>query len=101
MEDYKNKKPLGDRVLIETTVVEKTASGIILQDSTNEAIQRGKIVAVGNGLYSNDGVRIPMECEVGDTVLFQLGGMGAQKIKLGTTDYIICREQDLLLITNE
>ena len=90
-------KPMGDRVLIEVKQVEKTASGIIMPDSSSESIKTGTVIAVGGGVYTNDGVKVPMETYIGDTVMFQ-SGMGVQKIKLDGTDYFMCRESELLLI---
>ena len=42
-------KPLGDRVVVETsTQQEKTESGIILPDTAQEKPQEGKVLAVGD-----------------------------------------------------
>ena len=42
-------KPLGDRVVVEpTTQSEKTESGIILPDTTQEKPQEGRVLAVGD-----------------------------------------------------
>ena len=93
-------QPLGDKVLIEVTTIEKTASGIIMPDSSNDNIKTGTIIAVGPGLYSNAGVLIPMDTHVGNTVMFQLG-MSTQKVHLDAIDYYMCREPELLLIVGE
>lgn len=96
----KNYQPMGDKVLIEVTQIEKTASGIIMPDSSNENVKTGVIIAVGPGLYSNAGVLIPMDTKVGQTVMFQLG-MSTQKVRLDNIDYFMCREPELLLIVHE
>ena len=65
--------PLGDRVLVKIAKEEKnkkTASGILIPDSvTAEDVKTAKVVAVGPGLYTQNGVAIPMTVEVGDEVI--------------------------------
>ncbi len=63
-------KPLGDRVVIEAIAKEETtASGIVLPDTAKEKPQEGKVVAVGSGALK-DGVRVPLELQEGDRVIF-------------------------------
>ena len=46
-----NFKPNEDRVLVEPAEAEtKTASGIIIPDTAKEKPQKGKIIAVGEGV---------------------------------------------------
>ena len=46
-----NFKPNEDRVLVEPAAAEqKTASGIIIPDTAKEKPQKGKVIAVGEGL---------------------------------------------------
>ena len=92
-------KPLGDRVLVEVQKQEKTASGIILAEGVgyNDA-KIGTVVAVGNGLYTQNGVKIPMEVEVGDKVMMPAGNMNTQKVNLEDKEYYLCRETDLLMV---
>ena len=68
-------KPLGDRILIELKAEEKTASGIILTESAQSLDGKiGTVVAVGNGVYTNNGAKIPMEIKVGDKVRIKSSG---------------------------
>ena len=50
-------KPLGSHVVVEPVVQEeKTASGIYLPDTAaKEKPQQGKVIAVGNGKYTDNG----------------------------------------------
>ena len=99
MAEFQLAKPLGDRVLIEVKAEEKTASGIILGESMREADGKiGVVVAVGNGVYTNNGAKIPMEVSVGDKVMMPSGGMSAQKVTLEDKEYFLCREMDLLMV---
>lgn len=98
-ENFQLAKPLGDRVLIELKAEEKTASGIILTESAQTLDGKiGTVVALGNGVYTNNGAKIPMEIKVGDKVMMPQGGMSAQKVKLEDKDYYLCREMDLLMV---
>ena len=92
-------KPLADRVLIKTEKgVTKTAGGIILPETAESRDTKiGTVVSVGEGIYTNDGVKIPMTVQVGDKVMMPFAGT-AQKVKLGDEDYLLFREQELLMI---
>lgn len=92
-------KPLADRVLIRAEKeVTKTAAGIIIPDSAKaEDTKIGTVVSVGEGIYTNDGVKIPMSVSVGDKVMMPFAG-SAQKVKLGDEEFLLFREQELLMI---
>ncbi len=84
-------KPLKDRVLIEPfEAEEKTASGIIIPDSAKEKPQKGKVVAVGDGKKDE-----PMTLQEGDMVIY--GKYAGTEITIDGTDYLIMREDDILL----
>ena len=49
-------KPLGDRLIVRAIEEEETtASGIVLPDTAKEKPQKGKVIAVGEGRYDEDG----------------------------------------------
>lgn len=98
-EQFQLAKPLADRVLIKTeTVAEKTAGGIIIPETAEARDTKiGMVVSVGEGIYTNDGVKIPMSVKVGDKVMMPFAGT-AQKVKLNDEDYFLFREQELLMI---
>jgi chaperonin GroES len=98
-ETFQLAKPLADRVLIQTEKeVTKTAGGIIIPETAETRDTKiGTVVSVGDGIYTNDGVKIPMTVQVGDKVMMPMVGT-AQKIKLGDEDYLLFREQELLMI---
>ena len=64
-------KPLGNRVVVEPLEGEEQMSsgGIYIPDTAKEKPQEGTIVAVGPGRLTDDGARVPMELEVGDSVV--------------------------------
>ena len=88
-------QPLGDRILVEPLEAEeKTAGGIVIPDTAKEKQQKGKVIAVGKGRVSEDGKLTPLEVKVSDQVLF--GRYTGSEVKIGTTDYLIIKEDDIL-----
>ena len=89
-------KPLGNRVVIQPTEPQEqvSAGGIYIPDTAKEKPQEGKVVAVGPGKMADDGTRLPMEIEVGDTVVYSK--YAGTEYKEGEVDYLILREDDIL-----
>ena len=93
-------KPLGDRVLLSELESEAstTAGGIIIPDSAkSEDVKRAKVEAVGDGIYTQSGVAIPMSVKVGDEVILPPYHQGVE-IKVGGNKYILLRESELLMV---
>ena len=85
-------RPLKDRVLVEPHKAEvKTASGIIIPDSAQEKPQKGTVIAVGEGKKDE-----PMTLKAGDVVMY--GKYGGTEINVDGKDYLIMREDDILLV---
>jgi chaperonin GroES len=90
-----NLKPLGDRLIVEVLEEEEqTVSGIVLPDTAKEKPQRGRVLAVGPGSRDDNGKHVPMDVEEGDEIVFSK--YGGTEIKVGTEDYLILRESDVL-----
>ena len=54
-------KPLGDRVIVKAIDQDQvTASGLVLPDTAKERPQRGKVLAVGEGRWGDDGARVAL-----------------------------------------
>ena len=89
-------KPLSDRVIVQAIEEEETtASGIVLPDTAREKPQKGKVVAVGDGRYDEDGEkRIPLDVAQGDTVLYSK--YGGTEIKVDGEELLVLRESDVL-----
>ena len=92
-------KPLGDRIVIEVVKKEETTlGGIVLHGSAKEKPQEGKVVAVGTGRVTEQGVRVPLEVNVGDHVIYaQYAG---SEVKVDGNEYLILRESDILAVAN-
>jgi chaperonin GroES len=88
-------QPLGDRLIVEVLDEEEVlASGIVLPDTAKEKPQRGRVLAVGPGPRDEDGKHIEMDVGAGDEIIFSK--YGGTEIKLGTDEYLILRESDVL-----
>jgi chaperonin GroES len=82
-------------VVVQPTAREEmTKSGIVLPDTAKEKPQRGRVLAVGPGPRDEDGNYVKMDLEAGDEIIFSK--YGGTEIKLGTDDYLILRESDVL-----
>ena len=89
-------KPLGDRLIVQALEEEETtASGIVLPDTAKEKPQKGKVVAVGDGKWDEDGEkRIPLDVAEGDEVLYSK--YGGTDITVDGEDLLVLRESDVL-----
>ena len=89
-------KPLFDNILIEPSERErKTASGIVIPDSAKEKPQEGKVIAVGGGKTNDAGQLIKPQVKVGDIVMYKK--WGGNEIKIEGKDYLIVKEEDILV----
>jgi chaperonin GroES len=90
-----NLKPLGDRLIVEVLEEEEqTFSGIVLPDTAKEKPQRGSVLAVGPGSRDDNGKYVPLDVVEGDEIVFSK--YGGTEIKVGTEEYLILRESDVL-----
>ena len=88
-------RPLHDRILVQRVAEETTTKGgIIIPDTAKEKPAEGKVVAVGNGKIGDDGVRIALEIQEGDSILF--GKYSGTEVKIDGEEYLIMREEDVL-----
>jgi chaperonin GroES len=89
-------KPLHNYVLLTRIEEEnKTAGGIIIPDTAKEKPVRGRVVAVGDGLFEN-GQKVPMSVKPDDVVLFAKWAASVNEVKIDGTDYVLIKESDIL-----
>lgn len=89
-----NVTPLADRVIVKPiTREEVTKGGIVLPDTAKEKPQEGEVVAVGPGRVGDDGKRLPMDVEVGNTVIY--AKYAGTEWKFEDEEYLILRESDI------
>ncbi len=89
--------PLEDRIVVRPAAAEeKTASGLVIPDTAKEKPQQGEVLAVGPGRRSESGELIPLDINVGDTVVYsQYGGT---EIAQDGEDLLILAGRDILAI---
>jgi len=88
-------KPINDRVVVQPSAAEaKTSGGIIIPDTAKEKPQRGKVIAVGPGKDGNS-----LTVKKGNIVLY--GKYAGQEISYEGKDYLIMREDDILVILDK
>ena len=90
-------KPLEDRVLVEPLEAETTtASGLVIPDTAQEKPQEGKVVAAGPGRVDDKGVRVPMDVQVDDVVIFSK--YGGTEVRYNGKDYLLLNARDILAV---
>ncbi|MEF9968441.1 MAG: co-chaperone GroES [Longicatena sp.] len=89
-------KPLQDNVILKREEVEKkTASGIILTDTSEKQPALAKVIAVGSGKIVNDKV-VPIEVKVNDLVVYK--EYAGTKVEYLKEEYLIVSQDDILAI---
>jgi chaperonin GroES len=89
-------KPLGENVVVKQAEAEqKTKSGFIIPDSAQEKPQKGTVMAVGEGKF-DDGVRVPIDVKVGDTVIYSK--YGGTDVKIDEVEYKILKASDVYAV---
>ena len=88
--------PLDDRVILAVLEEnEQSPGGIFIPEVAREKPQRGRVMKVGPGRW-DDGKRLPMTVQEGQTVLF--AKYGGTEIRIEGKDYKIVSEKDILAI---
>ncbi len=84
-----NIQPLGENVLIEPAKADtKTASGIVLPDTSEEKPQEGLVVAIGE----DKKIRV----KVGQKVIYSK--YSGNEIKVGEKEYLLVKNEDILAV---
>jgi chaperonin GroES len=88
-------RPLHDRIVVRRIEAEqKSAGGIIIPDTAKEKPQQGEVIAVGPGARNEQGQLVPLDVQVGDTVLF--GKWSGTEVKIDGEDLLIMKESDIM-----
>lgn len=84
-----NIQPLGENVLIEPAKTDaKTASGIVLPDTSEEKPQEGRVIAVGDDKK--------IKVKAGQKVIYSK--YSGNEIKVGDKEYLLIKNEDILAI---
>ena len=90
-------KPLADRIIVKAVEAEeKTAGGILLPDTAKEKPQQGEVIAVGPGKLLDNGKLSTMDVQVGDKIYY--AKYGGTEVKIGSDEFIILRQDDVLAV---
>ncbi len=82
-------QPLGENVLIEPAKTDtKTASGIVLPDTSEEKPQEGKVIAVGEDKK--------IKVKPGQKVIYSK--YSGNEIKIGREEYLLVKNEDILAV---
>jgi len=94
-------QPLGDRVVVKPKPKEeRTKGGIYLPDTaTKERPMQGTVMAVGPGRRTDEGKLIPMNVQVGDTVLF--AKYAVTEFEIDDEEFLFLQEKDILGVIKE
>ena len=96
-------KPVNDKIVVKPNEnkEEKTAGGIILPDTVQDGtLTEGKVVAIGEGMYSASGTLIPVVVDVGDIILYNKNAMKAEHTIDGET-YILMSVNEIMSIVKD
>jgi chaperonin GroES len=87
--------PLADRLVVKNVQQEEVlASGLVIPDTAKEKPQQGEVIAVGPGRLDENGKRVPMDIEVGDTIIY--AKYSGNEVKIDQEEYLILSEKDVL-----
>ena len=93
-------KPLEDRIVVQANEAETTtASGIVIPDTAKEKPQEGTVLAVGPGRIDDKGNRVPIDVQVGNTVLYSK--YGGTEVTVEGDDLLILTSRDVLAIVGK
>ena len=84
-------------ILVEPINMKQKQVGLLFvpEDVEDKKIQRGKIIAVGNGIMP-DGKTFNLDVKVGETVLYPFNT--GHSTKMDHKEYVLIREDDILAV---
>ena len=80
-------KTVKDKIVVKVEIKEKTASGIIIPDSVNEKIQKGKVISIGNEVK---------EIAINDVVVFNK--YSGVEIEIDDQKYTVLKDSDVFVV---
>jgi len=97
-------KPVNDKIVVTVSdIVDDhiTEGGIILPDMIDDGtLLEGKVISVGEGMYSTSGTLIPVAVRVGDTVLYNKHAQ-TQEYNLNGDMVVIMSQNEVLSILQD
>ena len=97
-------KPVNDKIVVkpmEEEEIKTTDSGIFLPDTVQDGgLLEGKVMAVGDGMYSANGTLIPVVVSEGDIILYSKHAAKSE-YKIDGEDYMIMSINEVMSIVKE
>ncbi|MGI9278795.1 MAG: co-chaperone GroES [Endozoicomonas sp.] len=94
-------RPLRDRVIVRREEEETTsAGGIVLPGSATEKPNQGVVVAIGDGVFLDNGEKRPVGVIVGDKVIFGKYA-GSDTVKIDGEELIIVSESEIYAVLED
>ena len=88
--------PVAGFLLIEPQKQERTtSSGIVLPESHQDKPQQGKVLAVGDSIFT-DGREVKSPCKIGDVVVYR--EWGGKEYKEENVELLILKFDDIMAI---
>ena len=98
-------KPVNDKIVVKPNEDKQdtiTEGGIILPDTVQDGtLVEGKVVAIGEGMYSASGTLIPVVVDVGDTILYNKNAMKAEHTIDGETYILMSVNEVMSIVRNK
>lgn len=92
-------KPLEDRVLAIRFDKEEIKGGIIIPNKLQQKATKARVVAIGPGKHTENGVLVPLTVKEDDIIVFTK--WGGTEITEDGKDYLVLKESDILAIVTE
>ena len=94
-------RPLRDRVVVRREEEETTSTGgIVLPGSATEKPNQGVVVAIGDGVFMDNGEKRPVGVSVGDNIIFGKYA-GSDTVKIDDEELIIVSESEIYAVLED
>jgi chaperonin GroES len=88
-------RPLDDRILVQPLSPETvTPGGLVIPEKAQEKQARGIVVSVGPGKRQDDGTRLPVDVEPGQTVVYTK--YSGSEVELHSEKFVILRADEIV-----
>ena len=94
---WKTYQPLNDYVLVRVIKEDEKTKGGLYKPESNKEQMKVEVLAVGSGIHTTTGTKIPMKLQVGDNVIVPNTGV---QLKLDGEKLNLYREQEILMKIN-
>ena len=94
-----NIEPIAGKILLKKLSVEQTAGGVIMPDIAQEGANEAEVVSIGPAIITQSGKVVPIQCSIGDKVLYPK--FGAKAVDIDGEEFLIISEAELFLIFKE